>query len=36
MHNMISMHDVVDLGNCVRACAIYAVHNYVFHEILVT
>ena len=33
---MISMHDVVDLGNCARAYKSYAVHNDVSQEILVT
>ena len=31
---MISMHDGVDLGHCVRACASYAVHNGVLLEVL--
>ena len=33
---MISMHNVVDLGHCVRACASYAVPNGVLHEVLET
>ena len=31
---MISMHNVVDLANCARACASYAVHNVVLVEVL--
>ena len=31
---MISMHDVVDLANCARACASYAVNNGVLPDVL--